>query len=227
MKKGTGVFGAIVALIICGSLFMFSRMAPGVFKGILIAGIIAIGLIAALIIVGVILAVRAASNDTGKKSSSASTASLDAEQAQILSRAREKLLELRRLVMRVKNREVHNRAGEICGVADRILQTLKQKPEKIPSVRQFLNYYLPTLGEIISKYRRIEESGVPHEDTTRKVISYLDDIKMAMDKQYENLFADDILDMSVEMEAMRMAAKRDGLISDEKVEVNENITLTL
>lgn len=220
----------IIALVIGGSLLAFARFLPGIFKVALIAGSIAVAVIVALIVVGIILAVRASNEDEKKRRSAGGAAakvSLDAEQAEILTKGRQRLMELRRLVMKVKNREVHSRANEICGVADKILQTLKQKPEKIQTTRQFLNYYLPTLGEILSKYQRIEESGVPHEETTEKVVSYLGDIKRAMDKQYENLFADDILDMSVEMEAMKMAVKRDGLLTEEEMKVDDKITLTL
>ncbi len=227
MKRGTGLIGLLVVAAIGGSIALIHKFAPGIFKIILGVGVAAIAAIVALIVISVVLAVRSSSGETGKDKKKAS---LDAEQVAILSKGRENLMELRRLVMRVKNREVHYKATEICNVADKILQTLKQKPQKIQNTRQFFNYYLPTLGEILSKYQRIEESGVPHEETTNKVNSYLVDIKRAMDKQYENLFADDMLDMTVEMEAMKMAVKRDGLISDESVEIKDGehtINLTL
>ena len=222
------MFGHIIVIIIGGSHFALKRMLPGIFKVALIAGSIAVAVIVALIVVAIILAVKSGKDDAKKKGTDTKTkAALDADQTAVLTKGREQLMELRRLVMRVKNRSVHDKAYEICGVADKILQTLKQKPEKIQSTRQFLNYYLPTLGEIISKYRRIEESGVPHDETTQKVESYLTDIKKAMDKQYANLFADDMLDMSVEMEAMKMAVKRDGLLTEEEMKVDDKITLTL
>lgn len=139
-------------------------------------------------------------------------------------------MDLRRLTMSIKDREIHAKANDICGTIEKILKTLKEKPEKISNVRQFFNYYVPTLTEILTKYRRIEESGVADEDTTNKVKVYMGDIKEAMEKQYTNLFADDMLDMSVDMEAMKLAVKRDGLISDESVEIkdgNQTISLTL
>ena len=228
MKRGTGLIGLLVVAAIGGSIALIHKFMPSVFKIILGVGIAAIAAIVALIVISVVLAVRSSSGNTGKDKKN--KASLDAEQLAILSKGRENLMELRRLVMRVKNLEVHHKANEICNVADKILQTLKQKPEKIQTTRQFFNYYLPTLGEILSKYQRIEASGVPHEEMTNKVNSYLVDIKRAMDKQYENLFADDMLDMTVEMEAMKMAVKRDGLISDESVEIKDGehtINLTL
>ena len=37
---------------------------------------------------------------------------------------------------------------------------------------------------------------------------------MAMEKQYNNLFENDILDLTVEMEVLTQICKRDGLLTD-------------
>jgi len=42
-----------------------------------------------------------------------------------------------------------------------------------------------------------------------------------MEKQYSSLFDDDKLDLTVDMEALTLACKRDGLL-DEEEESNEN-----
>ena len=155
---------------------------------------------------------------------------LTVEQENILSKGRTNLLELRKIIVKIKDPEIHQMSNEICDVNEKILKTLREKPEKIPQVRQFLNYYLPTLGEILVKYQRIEQSGVPAEKSEKMVEKYLADIKKAMEKQYENLYDDDKLDLSVEMEAMTMAAKSDGLISDDDYKIEDGdheISLTL
>lgn len=48
-----------------------------------------------------------------------------------------------------------------------------------------------------------------------KIISYLANVQKALDKQYSNLFDDDKLDMTVDMEAMTIAIKRDGLLDED------------
>lgn len=234
MKKNgssAGLIGLIVLIIaIFSGLFFAGGSLPNILKTILIVGAVVIAIIIVLIVVGIILALRASSQDPKKVAAQKATSQLNDDQTKILAKGRENLMNLRRLVMRISTKSVHAKATDVCNQIDKILQTLKQKPEKIASVRQFFNYYIPTLGEVLEKYDRIEDSKVPNEDMTRKVESYLDDVKAAMDKQYQNLFKDDMLDMSVEMEAMTMAVKRDGLISDEKVEVKDGekkIELTL
>ena len=77
---------------------------------------------------------------------------------------------------------------------------------------------------------RLEESGVPADNMTLSTISCLSDIKEAMGKQYSNLFDNDMLDLSVEMEALTLVCKRDGLLTEEDFSLQEsgqNITLTL
>lgn len=227
MKK-SGLLGLLGIAVIGGGLFAFSKILPHLFKIILAVGLVGIAAVIALVVVGLVFAFKGSSEDAKKNKKN--SAPIDDNQSKILSNGREALMELRRLSMRVKDKSIHVKANNICQVIDKILQTLRQKPEKIEKTRQFFNYYLPTLSEILTKYRRIEDSGVPHDDIKEKVDAYLDDIKAAMDKQYANLFADDVLDMTVDMEAMKMAIKRDGLIADENVEYKEGgttINLTL
>ena len=97
-------------------------------------------------------------------------------------------------------------------------------------VRQFLNYYLPTLASILSKYAHLEESGVPAEEEARRTQEFLQDIGGAMDKLYAGLFDDDKLDLAVEMETLTLACKRDGLIVGEEFVLRDGdktISLTL
>lgn len=158
----------------------------------------------------------------------AAAVKLSPEQEEILKKGRSNLSQLRIMAMRVRSTPIRTKATAICGSVEKILNVLREKPESIPAVRQFLNYYLPTLGEIITKYERVERSGVDIQDMTAKVSEYLDKIAAAMDKQYENLFQSDLLDMTVEMEAMTMACKRDGLLTEEELSSPDSeVNLTL
>ena len=136
-----------------------------------------------------------------------------------LKAARQMITDERQLATRIADGEVRAAANKVLDGATKCLETLATKPQKIATSNQFLNYYLPTLGLILKKFRSIEESGVGVEATQMKVVKYLEDISQVMDKQYENLYSDDILDLAVEMEAMTISCKRDGLLSDEDVKV--------
>jgi 5-bromo-4-chloroindolyl phosphate hydrolysis protein len=95
---------------------------------------------------------------------------------------------------------------------------LKQKPQAVSDARQFLNYYLPTLGKILRSYVHLEESGSLTEELKNSTVTHLGEIRKAMEKQYDSLFDNDKLDLSVDMEALTLACKRDGLLEDENGE---------
>jgi len=207
-KKPSGCLGGMLSFVgFVAVLLLLRRFFPFLWSVLLgIAGFVLL-LIAALVALILWLVFR--------KPKPGSPEAVRAENKQILSKGHSRLAELRRLGMRVKNAEIRTLNTRICASADKILKTLKEKPESIPSVRQFLNYYLPTLGGILTKYVRVEESGVPSGKLVQSVIAHLGEIQTAMEKQYANLFEDDMLDLSVEIEALTLACKRDGLLSDE------------
>ena len=62
---------------------------------------------------------------------------------------------------------------------------------------------------------------------SEKVSGYLDQIQSAMERQYANLFEDDLLDMTAEMQTMTAVCRRDGLLTDGSVETDGGIRLTL
>lgn len=193
-----------------------------------------VGIIAAAVVILLFLLIgysaKVSSEDLKKKKAEGKVPSED--DAELLRTGREKLMHLRRLMLQIKNAGVRGSGNEVCGVIDRILQTLKERPDRIKRMRQFFNYYLPTISEVISRYQRMEGGNVPMEEMTEKVLSYLTDVKAVLEKQYENLFKEDTLDMEVDMEAMTRTARRDGLLTGEAQEEEpekkeESIQLTL
>lgn len=247
-KKTSGglTTAGIIALIVLVIVLKRSDVSVGgLVGGAVKIVIIILLLIAALVALVIVLAftTRKDKGASGTRTRSAAPASgaarpatpppasavkLSPEQEEILKKGRSNLSQLRIMAMRVRSTPIRTKATAICGSVEKILNVLREKPESIPAVRQFLNYYLPTLGEIITKYERVERSGVDMRDMTAKVSEYLDKIAAAMDKQYENLFQSDFLDMTVEMEAMTMACKRDGLLTEEELSSPDSeVNLTL
>lgn len=214
-----GVLGLIGAVVL---YFILRKVFPSLATAMLVVGAVIVALIVILVVVVLFFALRKPKRKDGPAADNDVTA--------VLTKGRTNLTELRRMGIRIKNLKVRKLNEEICVIIDKILRALKEQPEDIPRVRQFLNYYLPPLGEILLKYVRVEESGVPAESVTQNTIAWLGDIKTAMEKQYANLFDDDILDLTVEMETLTLACKRDGLLTGEGTSLQDgdrSITLTL
>lgn len=147
----------------------------------------------------------------------------DGEAAKLLAKGRAGLLELRQHIMHIKNRRIRRLGEEIIVIMDKIIRTLREQPADIFRTRHLFDYYLPTLGEILRKYRLLEDSGVPASGAAENVLSCLEVIQTAMEKQYANLFEDDILDLTVEIDVLKQMCRRDGLLTDDafKIESGE------
>ncbi len=220
MGENRSQFSWMVGLLLCAAVFFLGRsFFPALLRMILTVAAIGMLLIVAVIAVFVIRAVQ---------KSNTPEAIAKKERDGILAKGRSHLMQLRSMSMSIRNEQVRAAGEEVCSAVDKILKTLKSQPEDIPAVRQFFNYYLPTMGNILTKFVKVEQSGVPMGDMAENALSCLGDIKKAMERQYANLFEDDMLDLSVEMEALSIAVRRDGLIPDESLEIASGpINLTL
>jgi len=152
------------------------------------------------------------------------------ENIKTLKVLRQLLLDERLLSNKINNLQVRDLLTPALDKADSILKVLQEEPSEIPNAKQFVNYYIPTLDAILKKYIKLENTDVDITYDREKIKSYLVDINKALDKEYENLFVDDKLDLSVEMEAMTLAFQRDGLITNSeyiKDEQEEKIELLI
>lgn len=182
---------------------LFSTFASVLRTGSIVAAIF-IALLVALVIFFAFRKPKAESGETA-----------EGEEDNVLAKGRSDLLELRQLNLRLKNQQIRSLSEECCAISDKIIRALREQPGDIPRARHFFHYYLPTLGEILRKYRTLEESGVAASDTAENVASCLEVIHTAMEKQYASLFDDDKLDLTVEIEVLKQMCRRDGLLPDD------------
>ena len=215
--------GLIVVIVAIVALVLINKFVPSVFTAFAwVAGIAVVILIAVIVLIVLLAnkAARALKKDDPKPKPEApqtqtGTSNLPPEQAAIINKGRADLLVVRQILARIHNPEISKAGNDICASLDKLLMTLREKPEKIKGCRQFLNYYIPTLAEVLTKYSRLEASGVVTPENTEKVLNFLIDFRKASGKQYQSLFEDDKLDMTVDIEAMSIAIRRDGLLDDD------------
>jgi len=182
--------------------------------------LIGCGLIGAIVALGIKSSQIEASKPK-KTGNAAQDARISPENAKTLKVLRQLLLDERLLANKIKNEQVRELLSPALDKADAILKVLQSEPQEISNTKQFVNYYIPTLDVILKKYLKLESTEVDITLETEKITSYLVDINKALDKEYSNLFKDDKLDLSVEMEAMTIAFKRDGLITESEYKRDE------
>ena len=102
-------------------------------------------------------------------------------------------------------------------VSARIFDEVRTHPEKLPQIRRFLDYYLPTTLKLLNAYDRMSGTGVSGEniDTTlAKVEGMMRTIVAAFEKQLDSLYGAEALDISTDITVLENMMAREGLTGD-------------
>ena len=109
----------------------------------------------------------------------------------MISDGQKAIAEMKRLDNNIADPTISAQIVRLQQLSEKIFAQVKQNPEKLPQIRKFMNYYLPTTLKILNAYDRMGEQGVSGENITstmHKVESMMDTIIKAFEKQLDNLF---------------------------------------
>ena len=99
-------------------------------------------------------------------------------------------------------------------VSQKIFDEVKRDPKKLPQIRRFMDYYLPTTLKLLNAYDRMSGAGVSGEniDTTlAKVEGMMRTIVAAFEKQLDSLYGAEALDISTDITVLENMMAREGL----------------
>lgn len=137
------------------------------------------------------------------------------EEIDKLIQERERALsEMRRLNDAIEDPAISARIDHLEDVTKKIIDQVVAEPKKLPQIRQFMNYYLPTTLKILNAYDRMASAGIAGENITatkKKVEGMMDTIVQAFDKQLDALYGEEALDISTDITVMEQLLRREGL----------------
>ena len=124
------------------------------------------------------------------------------------------LSELRRLDDNIEDEKISAQIVHMEEVTGKIFDIVAQQPAKLPQIRRFLNYYLPTTLKLLNAYDRMGSAGVEGaniDGTMGRIDAMMDKVVQAFDKQLDALFADEALDISTDITVLEQMLAREGL----------------
>ncbi len=122
--------------------------------------------------------------------------------------------EMRRLNDSIKDEKISAQIDHLEQVAGKIMDTVAAQPAKLPQIRRFMNYYLPTTLKLLNAYDRMDSAGVSGaniDGTKGKIEDMLDTICTAFDKQLDALYGEEALDISTDITVLENMLAQEGL----------------
>ena len=122
--------------------------------------------------------------------------------------------EMRRLNDNIPDEKISAQIDHLEEVTRKIIGQVVEQPKKLPQIRRFMDYYLPTTLKILNAYDRMGAAGISGENintTKKKVEDMMDTIVQAFDRQLDALFGEEALDISTDITVMENLLAREGL----------------
>ncbi len=97
----------------------------------------------------------------------------------------------------------------------KIFDEIKKHPEKANKVRKMMDYYLPTIDGILSRYAEYDAEGITGgriEDTKKNVAGTMETINKGFEGILNSLFSEDAMDINSDLVVMKQMLENDGLI---------------
>ena len=127
------------------------------------------------------------------------------------------IAEMKRLDDSIADPTISAQIVRLQELSGKIFAQVEQHPEKLPQIRKFMSYYLPTTLKLLNAYDRMGQQGVAGENITstmHKVEDMMAAIITAFEKQLDNLFSAEALDLSTDMVVLENMMAREGLSED-------------
>ena len=122
--------------------------------------------------------------------------------------------EMKRLDDAIEDAEISADIVRLEEISQKIFDRVKEDPTKLPQIRRFMDYYLPTTLKILNAYDRATAAGISGEnvDATRaKVEGMMKTIVLAFEKQLDALFGTEAMDISADITVLETMMQREGL----------------
>ncbi|MBR5572661.1 MAG: 5-bromo-4-chloroindolyl phosphate hydrolysis family protein [Oscillospiraceae bacterium] len=135
----------------------------------------------------------------------------------MLAEGKAAIEEMKALDAAIANETISAQIVRLQILAQRIFDHVESHPEKLGDIRRFMNYYLPTTLKVLRAYDTLEDQGVEGENITStmtRVERMMSTILLAFEKQLDNLFSAEALDISTDMVVMEQLLAREGITED-------------
>ena len=124
------------------------------------------------------------------------------------------LSEMRRLNDAIEDEKISAQIDRLELVTGKIVDAVVAEPAKLPQIRKFLNYYLPTTLKLLNAYDRMDSAGVSGtniDGTKGKIEDILETVCAAFEKQLDALYGAEALDISTDITVLEQMLAREGI----------------
>lgn len=127
--------------------------------------------------------------------------------------------EMRRLNDSIKDVKISAQISHLEVTTGKIIDAVVEKPAKLPQIRKFMNYYLPTTLKLLNSYEQLSRQSVKGENITStmfNIAGMMHTVADAFEKQLDSLFSDEAMDISADITVFETMLKQEGFVEESR-----------
>lgn len=131
-----------------------------------------------------------------------------------IEEGRNYLKEIREVNREIPGGEISKKLDMLEMILAKIFEQLERHPEKLPEMKKFMEYYLPTTLKLVNVYREFDRQAIGGdniENGKKEIEKTLDTINKAFLNLFDSLFEDVALDISTDISVLQTMLAQEGL----------------
>lgn len=145
---------------------------------------------------------------------------------QLLAQGREALAQLRQANAALPDADITALLDRIEAACTQIFEQIRQHPQQAGQMRRFMNYYLPTVLQLVQVRASLEGkgSGENVEGTRRRILFALQQAASAFETFHDRLHADEAMDVNAEASVFENMLRQEALLPSDSAQANAQAT---
>ena len=132
----------------------------------------------------------------------------------IINDGDEYIIKLRAANDAIKDEGVSSSIDRMESASKGIFGYVEDNPSKIPQIKKFMNYYLPTTLKLLNSYEKLSRQTVKGENissTMFDIEGMMQTIATAFEKQLDSLFSSEAMDIQADITVFESILRQEGL----------------
>ena len=125
------------------------------------------------------------------------------------------IAKMRALNDAIADETLSRRIDELEDLTSRIFESVQRDPSKLPQIRRFMSYYLPTTIKLLEQYSVLQHQSLSKGNVAEamgKIEGMMQTIVVAFSKQLDTLYQKDVMDITAEIQVLEQMMKSQGIL---------------
>lgn len=133
------------------------------------------------------------------------------------------IMQIRQANDAIPGEEISAKLFRLEALIKKIFEVLRKKPDQLPKLRKFMNYYMPTTLKLVKTYQELDAQPVAGENirnSKMEIEKTLDTINLAYEKLLDSFFEDAAMDISTDISVLETMFAQEGLTKRQFENIN-------